>query len=163
MNKNSVPLVIETKLSDEESYHGDSEDNDNLNEAYTKTIDEESYHGDSEDNENPKGEILENIHCPPNSEKQLTLYRSRKTNDLNLNKDKLRLAQRFVRCPGMFYEFARDLTVAKLMNAFYNFMVTNDCKLSVGASPFEKALEIRVSPYQYRTIDGLSNQEMDHM
>jgi len=161
LNKNSVPLVIETKLSDEESYHRDFEDNDNLNEAYTKTIDDESYHGDSEDNENPKGEILGNIYCPLNNEKQLTLYRSEKTNDLNLIEDKLRLAQRFVRCPGMFYEFSRDLTIANSVNAIYNFMITNNCKLPVGASPFEKALEIRLPPYQYRTTGGLSRQEMD--
>ena len=161
MNKNSVPLVIETKLSDEESYHGDSEDNDNLNEAYTKIVDEESYHGDSEDNENPEGEILRNIDFPLNNEKQLTLYRSEKTNDLNLNEDKLKLAQRFVRCPGIFYEFSRDLTIDNLVNAIYDFMITNDCRLSIMASPFEKVLEIRVPPYQYRTIDGLSKQEMD--
>jgi len=162
LNKNSAPPAIETILLNEESYHGHFEDNDNLNEAYTKIIDEESYHGDSEDNENLEGEILGNIDCPLNSEKQLTLYCSRKTNDLNLNKDKIRLAQRFVRCLGIFYEFARDLTIANSMNAIYNFMITNDCRLSVGAPPFEKTLEIRVPPYQYRTVGGLSRQEMDH-
>ena len=156
MNKNSVPLVIETKLSDEESYHGDSEDNDNLNEAYTKIIDDESYHGDSEDNENLEGEILENIDCPLNNEKQLMLYHSEKTNDLNLTEDKLRLAQRFIRCPGTFYEFSRDLTIANSVNAIYDFMTTNNCRFPIGPSPFEKALEIRVPPYQYRIIDGLN-------
>jgi len=161
LNKNSVPLVIETKLSDEESYHGDSKDNDNLNEAYIKIVDEESYHGDSEDNENPEEEILGNIDCPLNSEKQLTLYCSGKTNGLNLNEDKLRLAQRFVRCPRMFYEFSRDLTIANSVNAIYDFMITNNCKLSIRASPSKKTLEIRVPPYQYRTADGLSRQEMD--
>ena len=40
-------------------------------------------------------------------------------------------------------------------------MITNDCRLSVRASPSEKTLEIRVSPYQYRTTDNLSSQEMD--
>jgi len=69
LNKNSVPLVVETKLSDEESYHGDSEDNDTLNEAHTKIIDEESYHGDSEDNENPEGEILGDLDCHLNNER----------------------------------------------------------------------------------------------
>jgi len=113
LNKNSVPLVIKTKLSDEESYHGDSEDNDNLKESYT--IDEESYHGDSKDNEHPKGEIEGNIDYHLNNERQLTLYRSRKTNDLNLNKDKLRLEQKLLRCPRMFYEFSRDLDMANLV------------------------------------------------
>jgi len=68
LNKNSVPLVIEIELSDEESYHGDSEDNDNLSETCTKIIDDESYHGDFEDNENPEEEILENINHPLNNE-----------------------------------------------------------------------------------------------
>ena len=161
MNKNSVPLVIETKLSYEESYHGDFKDNDNLNEAYTKTLDDESYHGDSEDNENLEEEILENINCPLNNEKQLTLYHSEKSNDLNLTKDKLRLAQRFIRCPRTFYEFSRDLTIANSVNAIYDFMTTNNCRFPIGASPFKKYFEIRVTPYQYRTIDSLSRQEMD--
>lgn len=156
MNKNSVPLAIEAKLSDDESYHGDSEDNDNLNEVYTKIIDDESYHGDSEDNENPEEEILGNRYYPLNSEKQLMLYHPEKTNDLNLTDDKLRLAQRFIRCPEIFYEFSRDLTIANLVNAIYDFMTTNNCRLPIGASPFEKAFEIRVLPYQYRTISGLS-------
>ena len=120
MNKNSVPLVIKTKLSDEESYHGDSEDNDNLKESYTKMVDEDSYHGDSEDNKNHEGEILGDLDYHLNNERQLILYRFGKTNDLNLNEDKLRLAQRFVRCPGMFYEFSRELDMANLVNAIYN-------------------------------------------
>jgi len=126
LNKNSVPLVIETKLLDEESYHGDSEDNDNLNEAYTKIIDDESYHGDSEDNENLEEEILGNIDYPLNNEKKLTLYHSKKSNDLNLTKDKLRLAQRFIRCPGTFYEFSRYFTLANSVNAIYDFMTTDN-------------------------------------
>jgi len=163
LNKNSVPLVIETKLSDEESYHEDSEYNDNLNEAYTKIIDDESYHGDFEDNENLEEEILGNIDCPLNNEKKLTLYHSKKFNDSNLIEDKLRLAQRFIRCPGTFYEFSRDITISNSMNAIYDFMNYNNCRLPFGASPFEKAFEIRVPPYQYRIIDGLSRQEMDHL
>ena len=158
LNKNSVPLVIETKLSDEESYHGDFEDNDNLNEAYTKIIDDESYHGDSEDNENPEEKFLGNINCPLNNEKQLTLYRSEKYNDLNLTEDKLRLAQRFIRYPGTFYEFSRDLTIANSMNAIYDFMTTNNCRFPIGVSPFEKVIEIRVPPYQYRIINDLNRQ-----
>jgi len=54
LNKDSVPLVIETKFSDEKSYHGDFEDNDNLSEICTRIVDDEPYHGDSEDNENPE-------------------------------------------------------------------------------------------------------------
>ena len=154
---------MKTKLSDEESYHGDLEDNDNLNESYTKTVDEESYHGDFEDNENPEGEILGDLEYHLNNERQLTLYCSRKTNDLNLNEDKLRLVQRFMRCPGMFYEFFRDLDMANSVNAIYDFMITNNCRLFIRASPFEKTLEIRVPPYQYEIINGLSSQEMDRL
>ena len=40
-------------------------------------------------------------------------------------------------------------------------MITKNCRLPVGAYPFEKSFEIRVAPYQYRTADGLSEQEMD--
>jgi len=57
LNKDSIPLVIETKILDEESYHGDFEDNDNLSETFIRIVDDESYHGDFEDNENPKEEI----------------------------------------------------------------------------------------------------------
>jgi len=56
----------------------------------------------------------------------------------------------------MFYEFSRDLTIANLVNDIYDFMITNNCRLPVGASPFEKALEIRVPPYQYSTVSGLN-------
>ena len=156
LNKNKVPLVIKTKLSDEESYHGDSEDNDNLNEAYTKTIDDESYHGDSKDNENPEEEILGNIDFPLNNEKQLMLYCYEKSNDSNLTEDKLRLAQRFIRCLRTFYEFSRDITISNSVNAIYDFMTTNNCRLPIGASLFKKAFEIRVPPYQYMITSGLS-------
>ena len=46
LNKESAPWVIENKLADDESYHGDFGDNDSL------------------DNETLKGEILENLVQP---------------------------------------------------------------------------------------------------
>jgi len=77
-------LVIKIKLSDEESYHGDSEDNDNLSETCIKIVDDESYHGDSKDNENPEEEVQENITHPLENEWPLILYHSEKFDDLNL-------------------------------------------------------------------------------
>jgi len=109
----------------------------------------------------PRKKFLGNIDYPLNNEMQLMLYHSKKSNDSNLIEDKLRLAQRFIRCLGMFYEFSRDLTIANSVNAIYDFMTTNNCRFPIGASPFEKALEKRVSPYQYRIVDSLSRQEMD--
>jgi len=163
LNKNSVPLVIEIKLLDEESYHGDFEDNDNLSEICTKIIDDESYHGDSEDNESPKEEVLENINHPLDNECQLTLYHSRKSNDLDLTEEKLRLVQKLIRCPGTFYEFSKDPTIAYSLNTIYDFMITNNCRLPVGASIFEKPSMISIAPYQYRITRSLRKQEMDRL
>ena len=148
-------MVIETKLSDEESYHGDSEYNDNLSETCTRTIDDESYHGDSEDNENPKKEVLENINHPLDNEWKLTLYHSQKSNDLNLTEEKLRLIQKFIRRPEIFFEFSRDPTIAYLLNIIYDFMITNNCRLPVGAPISKKPSMISVTPYRYRTSHGL--------
>jgi len=163
LNKYSVPLIIETKFSDEESYHGDSEDNDNLSETCIRIVDDESYHGDSKDNENPEEEVLENITQPLENEWQLTLYHSEKSNDLNLIEDKLRLVQKFIRCLRTFYRFSRDPIIAYSLNTIYEFMITKNCRLSVGASIFEKPSMISVARYQYRTARGLRDQEMDHL
>jgi len=84
-------LANETDFSDDESYHGDFEDNNDPIKTCIKIIDDESYHGDSKDNENPKEEVLENIVQPIENQLQLVLYRSKKYNDLNITKDKLRL------------------------------------------------------------------------
>jgi len=45
LNKDSVPLIIETKFSDEESYYEDYECNDNLSETCIRIVDDKSYHG----------------------------------------------------------------------------------------------------------------------
>ena len=161
LNKDSVPLVIETKILDEESYHKDFEDNDNLNKTCTRIIDDKSYHGDSEDNENTEEEVLENINNPLDNEWKLTLYHSKKSNDLNLTKEKLRLVQKFIRHLGTFYEFFRDPTIAYSLNTIYDFMITNNCRLPVGAFIFEKPSVISVILYQYRIARGLREQEMD--
>jgi len=97
-----------------------------------KIIDDESYHGDSEDNENPEEEILENINCLLNNERQLTLYHSKKYNDLNLTEEKLRLAQKFIRCLGTFYEFSRDPTISNSLTTIYDFMITNNYRFPLG-------------------------------
>jgi len=91
LNKASVPLAIEINLSDEEYHHRYSKDNDNPSQTCIKIIDDQSYHGDSEGNENPKKEVLENIVQPLKN--QLFLFYSKKSNNLNLNEDKLRMVQ----------------------------------------------------------------------
>ena len=156
-------MVIETKISNEESYHGDSKYNDNLSETCTRTIDDESYHGDSEDNKNLEEEVLENINHPLDNEWQLTLYHSKKYNDLNLTEEKLRLVQKFIGRLGTFYKFSRDPTIAYSLNAIYDFMITNNCRLPIGASIFEKNSMISVTPYRYRTTRSLREQEMDRL
>jgi len=91
LNKASVPLAIETNFLDEEPYHGDSKDNDDPSHTYIKIIVDETYHGDSKDNENLEEEVLENIFQTLENKLQLVLYHSKKSNDLNLNGDELRL------------------------------------------------------------------------
>ena len=156
-------MVIETKFLDEESYHGYSEDNDNISKTCIKIVDDESYHGESEDNENLEEEVLENITHPLENEWQLTLYHFEKSNNLNLTEDKLRLVQKFIRHPRTFYRFSRDPTIAYPLNTIYEFLITNNCKFIVGGSIFEKPSMISVAPYQYRTTRILKEQEMDHL
>lgn len=58
LNKNSTPLAIEIDFPDDESYHGDSKDNNDPRKITIEEIDDESYHGDSKDSENLEEEIF---------------------------------------------------------------------------------------------------------
>jgi len=162
LNKASVCSIIAIDFSDDESYHEDFEDNDDLKKASIGVVDDESYHGGSKDNENLEEEILENITHPLENKWQLTLYHYEKSNGLNLTKDKLRLVQKFMGHLRTFYRFTEDSTIAYSLNTIYKFLITNNCKLPIGASIFEIPLVVSVAPYQYRIARDLREQEMDH-
>ena len=70
LNKESDPWIIKNELLNDESYHGDFEDNDSLD-----------------------GETLENNIQNFENDLQVILYRSQRFNDWNLTKEKLRLVQ----------------------------------------------------------------------
>ena len=57
----------------------------------TKFLDDESYHGDFEDNDSLEGETLEDIIQNLEDKLQIVLYRLEKSNDLNLIEEKLKL------------------------------------------------------------------------
>ena len=64
LNKTRTSFAIKTNFLDDESYHGDSKDNDGPKKIGIEETNDVSYHGDLEDNENPKGEILEDLVQP---------------------------------------------------------------------------------------------------
>ena len=89
LNKKSAPRIIEDKLLDEESYHGDFEDNDSFD-----------------------GETLENINQMFEKDLSITMYQPNRFNSWNLTEEKLRLVQQFMKDSGMFYKFATDTSIA---------------------------------------------------
>ena len=161
LNKTSTPLAVEIDFLDDESYHGDFEDNDDPRKIGIEEIDDESYHGDSEDNKNLEEEILEDIVQPPENKLQLVLYRSVKSNDMNLSKDKLRLVQEFIRHLEVFYRFTRDSTIAHLLHIIYEFFTTNDLRSLIRTLPFDLTFFFSISIVQKRIAYSLNSKEMD--
>ena len=162
LNKASVPLVIKTNFSDEESYHGYFEDNDNPSKTCIRLTDDESYHGESEDNEKPKEEVLDSIVQPLENQLQLVLYWSKKSNDLNFNEDKLRLAQEFITCPRIFYRFIEDPTITHSLHEIYEFLTINSLRSPSRITLAKPTFLWYTLTNQNRTTYGLNNTEMDH-
>lgn len=137
LNKTSTPLAVETNFLDNESYHGDFEDNNDPRKIGIDEIDDESHHGDLKYDENLEEEILEDIVRPPKNKLQLFLYHSVKSNDMNLIQDKLSLVQEFIGHHGVFYRLIEDPIIPHSLHITYEFLTTNDLRLLVWTLPFD--------------------------
>ena len=91
LNKTSTPFVVKIDFLDDDSYHGDSKDNDGLRKIAIGEIDDESYQGVLEDTDNLEEGIIEDLVQPFENKSQLFLYHFIKANNMNLIGNKLRL------------------------------------------------------------------------
>jgi len=163
LNKDSVPLVIEINFLNEESYHGDSKDNDNPIKTCIRIIDDESYHGDSEENENPEEAVLENIVQPLKNQLQLVLYRSKKFNDLNFNEYKLRVVQKFITCPRIFYRFIEDPIITHSLYVIYEFLTINSLRSPFRITLAKPTFLLYTLIDQNRITHDLNHPKMDRL
>ena len=119
LNKESAPWIVENKLPDEESYHGDSEDNVSSD-----------------------GETLEHVSKIFKNDLSLTMYRPNIFNNWNLTKEKLRLVQQFMKDFKMFYKFAKDTSTTYSFHYLWKFKTTNNLTSIIRASFIKLALTI---------------------